>query len=128
MKKILIFFMLFSLGLTVSAQRQKRSFDPKTRAKAQSEKLKTQLKLNDKQEKDVFNAYFDFYKKQQEIFKNKGDREKMMKEMQKLRTDLDKKLQKILTKEQYKIYQNILKERKKKMKERMGKHGGGKRR
>lgn len=125
MQKILLFIMLFTVSLTVSAQRGKRSMEPKDRAKKEVEGLKKQLGLNEKQEKDCFNAHLNHYKKQKEIFKKAGDRKKIREEMVKERDVFQKKLQKIFTKEQYTMYQNIQKEKQKKMREKMGSRGKG---
>lgn len=120
MNRIIVLLMVLGLSLSVSAQRGNRSIDPKKRAKTEVDNLKKQLKLNDKQEKDCYNLHVDHYKKQQEIFKNKGDRNKMMEQMKKRRIDFHKKMKSILTKEQYTMYQNILKEKMRKMRESRG--------
>lgn len=120
MKRILILFMLFSLTLSVSAQRGKRSIDPKKRARIEVDTLKKQLKLNEKQEKDCYNLHVEHYKKQQEIFKNRSDREKFIQEMKKRRAHFHQEMKKILTKEQYTMYTNILKEKWKKMRSSRG--------
>lgn len=130
MKRILILFMLFSVTMTVSAQRGNRSMDPKTRAKNEVETIKDRLKLNEKQEKQCYNAHLEHYKRHQEIFNKNYSREKLGEEIQKERKIFHKRLQGIFTKEQHVMYMKIRKERKEKMKEqrigrRKGRRGAG---
>lgn len=121
MKKFLILFMSFFITFSLSAQKGNRSMDPAKRAKKEVETIKKQLNLDKKQEKECYKAHVDHYKRHLALFKKDYTRETLRKEILKERKIFHKKLQTIFTKEQHIMYMNIQKERKKKMKARMGK-------
>ena len=124
-------FLFMALG--VSAQQhgpqhrgQRGHMNPEEMVKKQVEQMKTELKLNEQQEKQVKDLFTENLKKREELMKKyQGQRDSVMVYMKKME---DLSLKKILTEEQYKTYLTNLEKRKQEMekrrKEMMDKRGG----
>jgi len=126
MKKLLMAAVLLCASTVIFAQNQERrggnrQFNPEEFAKRQTEWMKTELKLTDKQTKQVDSINLVYAKKQQELFpprQNDADgsqtqqtdeerqaaREKRMKQMQELNEKKEAAFAKVLTKEQLETY------------------------
>lgn len=117
MKKLLIIISLVLLQVTlVSAQGR---MTPKERAA----NLKERLELTDEQTKKVEVIFEESAAKAKEIReKNMGDRAEMMKAMQPINEDADKKIDSLLTDTQKQKYSELKKERR----ERFGKRPASK--
>lgn len=110
MKKVIGLFLVILISTTtVFAQdgnRQGKKGDPSKR----SEKLIEELKLNDKQAADFRKVEADYREKMmKEREAVKDDRAKMREKMTTMRTEKEAQIKKILTDEQYKLYQEKLK-------------------
>ena len=105
MKKLLMLTLgaIFAINLSVNAQMP----SPEEMAKKQTEMLKKELKLNDKQEKQVKAEFLGLFKFMQELMSSGSDRDTMMKKMQERQGKFMKALEKILTKEQMKKYKEL---------------------
>ena len=106
MKKVIgLFLVILISSATVFAQsgnRQGKKGDPSQR----SEKMIEELKLDDKQAAEFRKVEADFREqmnKEREAVKD--DREKMREKMTTMRTEKEAQIKKILTDEQYKLYQ-----------------------
>ena len=85
------------------------------------ERMKTELKLNDKQFADYKKIDEEMRKKQADVRQNAaGDREKMQAENLKLRTEQNEKMKKILTADQFKKYEELMAQQ-----QQRGQGGGG---
>ena len=83
------------------------------------ERTKTELKLNEKQEKQVKELFTENFMKIGEVMKKyQGQRDSMTFYNQKIEDQQNLSLKKILTEEQYKIYQTNLEKRKQEMEKR----------
>ena len=117
MKKVaLALIAVFALSIASMAQdRGSRNFDPKERAKRQTEELTEQLGLNKDQQKKVGELNEKYSEKMTAMFEDMrgggGDREAMREKMTKLRDEQNKEMKKILTDDQYKKYEKYLEER-----------------
>ena len=114
-------FLFMALG--VSAQQH----GPQHRG--QRGQMKTELKLNEQQEKQVKDLFTENLKKREELMKKyQGQRDSVMVYMKKMEDQQNLSLKKILTEEQYKTYLTNLEKRKQEMekrrKEMMDKRGG----
>jgi hypothetical protein len=132
----LIISSLFIL-MTVSLNAQERGpqhrgprghMNPEEMVKKMVEQMKTELKLDEKQEKQVKELFTENFKKRGELMKKyQGQRDSMMFYNKKMEDQQNLSLKKILTEEQYKIYQTNLEKRKQEMekrrKEGMNHHG-----
>lgn len=105
MKKVIgLFLVLLISTVSVYAQNNKREgrVDPEKRI----DMMVKELKLDDKQAvgfRKVQKDFMDEMKKMRDTSEN--DRDKMREKMKTMRTDRDAKVKKILTEEQYKLYQ-----------------------
>ena len=127
-------FLFMALG--VSAQQhgpqhrgQRGHMNPEEMVKKQVEQMKTELKLNEQQEKQVKDLFTENLKKREELMKKyQGQRDSVMVNMKKMEDQQNLSLKKILTEEQYKTYLTNLEKRKQEMekrrKEMMDKRGG----
>lgn len=101
--------------VTVAQNRSQRDFDPKERAKRQTEELTKELDLNKDQQKKVLEMNEKYSEKMSAMFEDMrsggGDREAMREKMGKLRDEQNKEMKKILTEDQYKKYEKYLEER-----------------
>lgn len=91
--------------------------------------MKTELKLNEQQEKQVKDLFTENFKQRGELMKKyQGQRDSVMVNMKKMEDQQNLSLKKILTEEQYKTYLTNLEKRKQEMekrrKEMMDKRGG----
>ncbi|WP_340112315.1 DUF4890 domain-containing protein [Maribellus mangrovi] len=117
MKKLgLVLLALFAFTVvTVAQNRGQRDFDPKERAKRQTEELTKELDLNKDQQKKVLELNEKYSEKMSAMFEDMrsggGDREAMREKMGKLRDEQNKEMKKILTEDQYKKYEKYLEER-----------------
>ena len=115
-------FLFMALG--VSAQQhgpqhrgQRGHMNPEEMVKKQVEQMKTELKLNEQQEKQVKDLFTENLKKREELMKKyQGQRDSVMVYMKKMEDQQNLSLKKILTEEQYKTYLTIWKRENKKWK------------
>jgi hypothetical protein len=99
MKKSIVFLGLMLVSSVIFAQRG--DFDPQEAATRQTEKMKTELALNDTQYASVKSINEDFANKQKTLRDNTAlSREDKMKQMKTLSTEKDEALKKVLTAEQ----------------------------
>jgi hypothetical protein len=96
-----------------------RNMDPAERAKSTVERLKPELTLNEQQEKDITPIYAEFYTSLKKIM-DSGTRP-TAEERQKLLTERNDKLQKVLSEDQMKK----LAELEEKMRQERRQNGGG---
>lgn len=120
MKKVIGLFLVVLLStVSVYAQKEKRSNrggDPSQRM----EKLITELKLDEKQAADFRKLNEEFREKMMKERENMdSDRQKMREKMTTMRDEMNTKVKKILTEEQYKLYQEKME------KQRPGNRKGG---
>ncbi len=105
MKNILfsIFTILFvSMALTANAQPQHKEFNAEDMSKMQTERMKKELNLSDKQTTEVSAINLKYAQKMKEQRKNSsGDRESMREEMETMREERNAEFKKVLTEEQY---------------------------
>ncbi len=105
MKNILfsIFTILFvSLALTANAQPQHKEFNAEDMSKMQTERMKKELNLSDKQTTEVSAINLKYAQKMEEQRKNSsGDRESMREEMETMQEEKNAEFKKVLTEEQY---------------------------
>lgn len=80
------------------------------RATRTTEKLKSELKLSEKQIKQVSEVVLKYAKKAEDMRNKSEDRSEMMQNMKKLTSEQDKELKKILNKEQFIKYEKIMEE------------------
>lgn len=84
----------------------------KDRSQVRSERMISDLNLNEKQAKELKEIENSFSTKMKADRENaKADREKMRQEMTKMRTEKDAQIKKILTDEQYQKYQSLSKQK-----------------
>ncbi|MCW3788632.1 hypothetical protein [Plebeiibacterium sediminum] len=115
MKKLLLCLMSILLIGSITqakAQPQQRSFNAEDMSKMQTERMKKDLKLSDKQTDEV-SAINLKYAKKIEAQRNKtdGDRASMRDQMTSLRKEKNAELKKILSEEQYEKMLQIEEER-----------------
>ena len=105
------------LGSTtqLKAQPQNKSFNAEDMSKMQTERMKKDLNLSDKQTDDVSTINLKFAKKMEMQRKNSnGNRETMREQMMTMRKEKNAALQKILSNDQYEKMLEIEAERRKK--------------
>lgn len=107
---------------------QRGPMNPEEMVKKMVEQMKTELKLDEKQEKQVKELFTENFKKRGELMKKyQGQRDSVMFYSKKMQEQQNLSLKKILTEEQYKTYLTNLEKRKQEMekrhKEGMGRHG-----
>jgi hypothetical protein len=120
-------FVAFSLGVTAQ-QRGGQRMSPEEMVKQRVEAVKKEVKLNEKQEKEVTTLFTDTQKKRTEMFQNRQgstDRNANREQFQKLQDEENAAMKKILTEEQYKTYTAFLEKQRKEMEERMRSRGQG---
>lgn len=114
-------FLLIALLITTSqasAQESGRK-TPEERAKVLTEKMKTELSLTTEQEPKVEAINLKYAKLNQETISTGSNRKlKTYKTIKKHREEKDKELKEVLTGDQYKKYQEMVKEIEEKAKER----------
>jgi len=98
MKRSVVFLGLMMASSIIFAQRK---FDPQAAAAKQTERMKTELALNDEQYASVKSINEDFAGKQQALRDNSAlSREDKMKQMKALGTEKNEALKKVLTADQ----------------------------
>lgn len=130
MKKVLFLTttLFLFLAMSVSAQQRgpREKLTPEQQATRMVERLNQELKLTEKQQKDLKTWFTESYKKRNETFeKNKENREAMRTQMQKDREANEAKLKKVLTEEQYKTYKANEEKRQKERQQRNPNHRPG---
>lgn len=102
--------MMLAVTSVYAQQPQGRmSMDPKERAKATTEQLKSALSLTTEQEGKVYELQAKQNEKMTAAFNSAGDdREKMREEMTKLQTETTAEMKKILTADQFKKYEETM--------------------
>lgn len=122
MKKLkYLSFLLLTLILgfkILTAQPQYGFPSAEERAARTTEKLKSELKLSEKQLKQVNEVVLKYAKKGEEMRDKSKDRSEMMQNMKKLTSEQDQELKIILTKEQFKKYEKIMEENRSRMRRR----------
>lgn len=103
--------------------------NPEEMVKRQVEQMKTELKLNEQQEKQVKDLFTKNFQQRDELMKKyQGQRDSVMINMKKMEEQQNLSLKKILTEEQYKTYLTNQEKRKQEMekhrKEMMDRRGG----
>ena len=108
--------MVFSVTLFAQAPQrgERREFKPEEMATRMADGMKKELNLNDEQYKSVYNLYL---KRGEEMKARRekgqqpqqGDREARREEMKKQQEAMNAELKKVLTKEQYTKYEEMLK-------------------
>lgn len=106
----------------------KGRMNPEEMVKKQVEQMKTELKLNEQQEKQVKELFTSSFKQRGELMnKYQGQRDSVMVHMKKIEEQQNVSLKKILTADQYKTYVDNQEKRKQEMekhrKEMMDKRG-----
>jgi periplasmic protein CpxP/Spy len=114
--KFLLVITLFVFGITaVNAQKQnadKPRPTPLQVAYNQTEWMKTELKLDDKQKTDVSNINLKYAKLRDQIFQaNKGNKEVIQPKMKELNSQKNAELKKVLTADQFTQLVKIEKQR-----------------
>lgn len=130
MKKLL-FICALLLGAISMANAQgggRQMGTPEERAKRSTDMLVERLKLNDDQKASVTKIYLEQSKAQSTLMQEAaGDREAMRSKMEKMTTEVNAKIEALLTDAQKKDFKAYLEERAKQMQNRqMGGGGGGK--
>jgi len=121
MKKIILTFLVASITLISNAQQNGQKgqrMDPK----AQTEKMASDLGLNDDQKSKVLTVNTDASTKRQALRSNESDPSNRRADMKKIETDRDGALKGILTDDQYKKYVQM---REDERKQRQAQRGAG---
>lgn len=110
MRKTVFLFSVFVFLLSCNSNSQRRGpgerMTPEERAERTVERMSSELQLTDQQQKELKVWFIASSKEREESFaKNKKNREVMREEMKKQREKQDLQLKKILTEEQYRLYQ-----------------------
>lgn len=125
-------FLLMTLGVNAQGPQhrgQRGQMNPEEMIKKSIEQMKTELKLNEQQEKQVKDLLTENFKQRGELMKKyQGQRDSVMFHMKKIEDQQNVSLKKILTDDQYKTYVANQEKRKQEMekrrKEMMDKRGG----
>jgi hypothetical protein len=122
-------FVAFSLGATAQQRGGGQRMSPEEQVKQRVETVKKEVKLTEKQEKEVTTLFTDTQKKRAEMFQNRqgggGNWEANREKFQKLQDEENAAMKKILTEEQNKTYTAFLEKQRKEMEERMRSRGQG---
>ncbi len=114
------FAVLVSLVMAFSQSMLAQGSQDSARAARRAAALKDSLGLNDKQTTKIQAL---FLKSQQQMAKERdahqGDREEMMKAMRQHMQEMDKQINAVLTPDQRKKYEELMKERRERMRQRM---------
>ncbi|QIA08231.1 hypothetical protein [Draconibacterium halophilum] len=117
MKKLAFLLMVVLLGTTIAMAQNRggqRQFNPEEMAKRQTERYKTELKMNDTQTEKMEQVLLASYKKMstmREEMREDVDRTKMREQMTEWRAEQEKEIKKILTDEQFVKYEKLMEER-----------------
>lgn len=117
-------FLLMTLGANAQERGpqhrgQREHMNPDEMVKRTVEQMKTELKLDDKQEKQVKELFTQSMKQRGEVMKKyQGQRDSVMFYMNKMEVQQNLDLKKILTADQYKTYQANQEKRKQEMEKR----------
>jgi len=111
--KIFVIAMLLATGVaTANAQQQQKQNAPQPRltpvemANKQSEKMATELKLDEKQKKEVADINLKYAKLRDEVFKaNQGNKEVLHSKMKEMNDQKKAELKKVLTADQFAQFQ-----------------------
>jgi protein CpxP len=138
--RIFLVAALFAVGcFTASAQQQTQKpkqqqevnapkMNPEEMAKKQTERMAIDLKLNEKQKTEVAAINLKYAKLRSEIMKaNQGDpskREAARAKMQETETQKNAELKKVLSDEQFKLYDELNKKRQEERRQKMGQSKG----
>lgn len=80
------------------------SNSPAASAKSKAKKMKTSLKLTDKQEKSIYGVFFKYETDSDKVHKSKLTKKEKFAKINILNRERQKEMEKILTKEQYHSY------------------------
>ena len=100
-------FIAFTAGAQHPGQGKHGNHDPEARAKKQTEKMKTDLALNEQQTTQVESINLKYAKKRKEL------REEVRKQMKAIEEDKQKELEGVLTKDQLEKYSKAKEEQRK---------------
>lgn len=108
---------ILSLGLLVFtsslfAQEGKRERNPEQMAQKRAEKMRTELSLNDSQTAQLSTLFMETHKKRVAVKNGNLDENQRKAEMKNIRKSMDNDLRKILSDDQYALYQEKKKEKK----------------
>ncbi|MFT4024829.1 MAG: hypothetical protein QM664_13720 [Flavihumibacter sp.] len=116
-KLIIVLCFIISAGIAVAQEPGGGHKTPEERAKAQSEKMKSELKLTDDQYTKIYDLNLKYAKKSDEIRSGSNDRTAKMKAVTDAMDEKDKEIKGILDAGQYEKYEAMKAEQKEKMKE-----------
>jgi Spy/CpxP family protein refolding chaperone len=126
MKMFLAAALFLMMGLSVNAQSRKAPDRSENRPDKETADLVKELDLSDKQAAQVKKIHQDFGEKMEKARKNNdGDREDMREHMAKMEKEKNAEMKTVLSKEQYKKYEELHAEKRKQAK---GKAPSGERR
>lgn len=115
----------FSTAIAQSPSGQGQRRNPEEMATRQTERMTTDLKLNDKQKTEVAAINLKYAKLRSELFQaNQGDREAARAKMQVMDTQKNDELKKALTADQFKLYEEQEKKRQEERRQRGDQHQG----
>lgn len=119
LKHSTIFLLTLIWGFNILLAQPQHGFpSAEERAARTTEKLKSELKLSEKQIKLVSEVVLKYAKKAEEMRDKSEDRSEMVQNMKKLTSEQDKELKKILTKDQFTKYEKIMEENRSRMRRR----------
>ncbi len=111
-----LILLLLTLLTNLSFSQSDRKFpSAKERTSSLVEQLKTELLLTEKQISLVREIALKYANKIEELRNNSTDRGEMMSSIQSIKEDQNKEMKKVLTKEQFKKYENIQEENRTRM-------------
>ena len=119
MKKIFVITVLVVASVAIATAQQRQMPSVEERAKTQTEFMEKQVGLKDDQKAKIKAIDLEFAKQMDEqIQKNRGDRDAMRTKMREIDTARDAKYKEILTDEQFKKYLEEKAKREKELQER----------
>lgn len=103
-------FLTLLLAISSPAWAQRRRFDPARMVQMQTQRIFSNVKNLNKEQKDQIHKIFTQQAdSMQKIFNNNSmDRQAKFQEMRQLRTSVDAQLKTVFTKEQYKQYEEMI--------------------
>lgn len=117
MKMFLAAALFLMMGLSVNAQSRKAPDRSENRPDKETAELVKELDLSDKQAAQVKKIHQDFGEKMEKARKNNdGDREDMREHMAKMEKEKNAEMKTVLSKEQYKKYEELHAEKRKQAK------------
>jgi Spy/CpxP family protein refolding chaperone len=116
-----LMFACLSTALAQAPNGQQPRMNPEEMAKVLTDRMTTEIKLNDKQKTEVSDINLKYAKKMMEIFQeNQGNWEVIRTKMDESRAMKNNEMKAILTAEQYKLYEEFMKKWLEERRKRMG--------